>query len=103
MSTTLSCPGCGASIPPGEVRRDAEAFCETCDYPLFWAPVALQVAGEGAGSGIGLRRLPGAGGHAAEASVPCPTCRELNALTAVVCARCRAEMHPTPIVVVEAP
>ncbi|MCU1497990.1 MAG: hypothetical protein JWM47_1943 [Acidimicrobiales bacterium] len=99
-STMLSCPGCGNETELTEVRRDADAFCRLCDYPLFWAPVAVQLATRTAGAGVGLRRLPGTAGHAAEASLPCPTCREPNAFQASVCIRCGADLRP---VVFEAP
>ena len=39
-----------------------------------------------------LRRLPGTGGRATVAAVPCPHCAEPNAVSAVLCARCGLPM-----------
>lgn len=91
----VTCPGCGTVSRFEEVRRDADAFCRRCDYPLFWARGAVTALTSDEG-GEGLRRLPGTAGRQDEVSVPCRICREPNRPAAVVCIRCGAEMAAPP-------
>ena len=69
---------------------------------------------DGVDGDTGLRRLPGAAGRVAIATIDCWACREPNLLAAVVCVRCGADLsgpppppEPEPLppapVVVEAP
>src|SRR5690606_16933903 len=76
-------------------RRDADAFCRRCDYPLFWARGAVTALTSDEG-GEGLRRLPGTAGRQDEVAIPCRICREPNRPAAVVCIRCGAEMAAPP-------
>jgi hypothetical protein len=94
MTTTVMCPSCGTAAELDGATRSADEFCKKCDYPLFWAPIPVTLAGleDGGAAETTLRRLPGAGGKRAVASVPCPTCSELNAPTSLVCARCGGPM-----------
>ena len=96
MSTTITCPSCGTASALDRLNRTAEEFCRKCDYPLFWAPVPTTLEflnGDGeATAETTLRRLPGANGRRAVASIPCPTCSELNAPTTLVCHRCGGPM-----------
>lgn len=103
MTTELTCPTCGTQSHFEELTRDAAAFCRVCDFPLFWVRTArLQVA-TGPVSDTGLRRLPGAAGRVAIATFPCPSCTEPNPLTANICIRCGADLHPSPVVDEPAP
>ena len=97
MSVTITCPACATVSHFDEVSRDAASFCRNCDYPLFWTRSA-QLATVGAPDGAGLRRLPGAGGKATIAMLDCPVCTEQNMVTATVCVRCGADLHPAPVV-----
>lgn len=95
MTTTITCPSCGTAAALDGLNRTAEEFCRKCDYPLFWAPVPATLAamnGDEATAETTLRRLPGANGRRAVASVPCPSCSELNAPTSLVCHRCGGPM-----------
>lgn len=107
----VTCPSCGATARVTLNRREANDFCQTCDYPLFWTPSKIfrESSGDGDDS---LRRLPGTVGRATLASLSCPTCAEPNALSAQTCVRCGNPMHlvvekapppPPPAPVVEAP
>lgn len=100
MSTEITCPTCGTVSHFEELGRDAGSFCRTCDYPLFWVR-SVQLAAAGSGGDAGLRRLPGTAGRVAVATLDCPSCTEPNLVTATVCIRCGADMHPVPLV--EAP
>ena len=102
MSVETTCPACGTVSHFDELSRDASAFCRSCDYPLFWSRSAQLVA-VGAGDGTGLRRLPGTAGRQAVATRECPSCTEPNAITAAVCIRCGADMHPAPVAALPAP
>jgi phage tail-like protein len=39
-ASTTSCPVCGSSTGQTVPLMDADGFCRTCDFPLFWAPGA---------------------------------------------------------------
>lgn len=96
MSLDVSCPNCGTQSYFDELTRDAEAFCRKCDYPLFWAQASRGVSDEDLTQSFGLRRLPGAGGREAIATIACPQCAERNALARRICIRCGADLHPVP-------
>lgn len=89
------CPGCGTTSRFEAIRRDADAFCRRCDYPLFWARTAGPTLEADAG-GQGLRRLPGTAGRLEEAAIVCRSCREPNRPSAVVCIRCGIELAEPP-------
>jgi hypothetical protein len=90
----VTCPECGTAARVVFKRRDARDFCRACDYPLFWTPSAIQR--DRADADESLRRLPGTMGRATIASLPCPHCAELNALSAQICVRCGLALHPEP-------
>ncbi len=92
----ITCPACGTVSQFQEVGRDAGAFCPACDYPLFWARGDRRQGNEDGESQVGLRRLPGTVGRVSEATLDCPVCAEPNLLTASVCVRCGALLHPAP-------
>ena len=94
MTTMVVCPSCGTEAHLEGVTRSADEFCRKCDYPLFWAPAPTTIASleEDGTAEATLRRLPGSSGRRAVASVPCPTCSELNAPTSLVCIRCGGPM-----------
>jgi hypothetical protein len=89
----LTCPECGTAALVTVNRRDSADFCRTCDFPLFWTPAAVLLEGANRPAGESLRRLPGTVGRATVAALPCPTCAEPNALSALVCVRCGGPMH----------
>lgn len=92
---TLACPGCGTVTTVNLARRSASDFCPGCDYPLFWARPADTVLPEaGAAGQDARRRLPGASGSTALATVACPACAELNLPAAARCVRCGSTMVP---------
>jgi hypothetical protein len=94
---SVTCPSCGTVSYFDQLRRDAQEFCRRCDYPLFWVrsgDAVLPPSDEGGDAG--LRRLPGAGGRQAVASLGCPQCNEPNLYTAVLCIRCGADLRPAP-------
>lgn len=95
-ATTLTCPECGTRTTVTLSRRDSQDFCPSCDYPMFWARPE-QVAGlPDAGGDDARRRLPGASGASQLATVPCPSCGELNLPGAWLCIRCDASMIVAP-------
>jgi len=93
------CPECGTVTTLPAIRRASDEFCSHCDFPLFWAPSAVPASTVTENSDTTLRRLPGAGGRQIVGSRVCPTCGELNLLSAVRCVRCNGEMDPAPVVV----
>jgi hypothetical protein len=96
MKMAVECPGCGADVEIEPGRRSAELFCARCDYPLFWVTPPRSPEDEDDTGEMVLRRRPGAAGIRLPATVPCPTCRELNLVMELVCLRCGAPMHPEP-------
>jgi hypothetical protein len=96
MKVAVECPGCGHGVEIEPGRRSAELFCPRCDYPLFWVSPPRPAEGDEETGDTVLRRLPGAAGIRLRATVPCPVCRELNAVIALLCLRCGADMHPEP-------
>lgn len=101
---SVTCPECGTTAHVTVNRRDAIDFCRNCDYPLFWTPSVIIRDFSGTADDS-LRRLPGARGRAAIASVPCPHCAELNMVSAETCIRCGRPMRIVPELapVVQAP
>lgn len=97
------CPECGTVSTLPAIRRASDEFCPHCDFPLFWAPSAVPESSASESTDSTLRRLPGAGGRLIVGSRVCPTCGELNLLSAVRCTRCDGEMDPAPVVVPEPP
>lgn len=93
---TIVCPECGTASAVSLARRDADDFCPTCDYPLFWARPQDRTVAAQDGPDDARRRSPGASGALLLATVPCPVCAELNLPSAVVCIRCGADMVPPP-------
>jgi hypothetical protein len=98
MTTELTCPTCGTASFVDDIARDAALFCRVCDYPLFWVRSARLSAPSATVTDTGLRRLPGALGRVTIATIPCPSCTEPNLLSANVCIRCGADMHPAPVI-----
>ena len=93
---TIVCPECGTPCAVSLSRRDADDFCPTCDYPMFWARPQERTGGAQDGADDARWRSPGASGALRLATVPCPACQELNLPSAVLCVRCGAEMAPPP-------
>jgi MFS family permease len=95
LTIDVICPTCNTVSRVDEVERDASGFCQTCDYPLFWANRAttVKVANNRPGE-IGLRRLPGTEGRAILERITCPVCVEPNLLVNYFCIRCGADLHP---------
>jgi hypothetical protein len=91
----ITCPTCGTVTYLEELKRDADAFCRGCDYPLFWVRSQM-TAPQTDDDGIGLRRLPGTTGQILIAAIYCPACDEPNKVTATICIRCGADLHPKP-------
>jgi hypothetical protein len=89
----LTCPECGTPARVTVNRREAEDFCRTCDYPLFWTPAIVVRDRSDLNADPALRRLPGTVGRVAVASFPCPHCAEPNALGAEICVRCGRPMR----------
>jgi hypothetical protein len=100
MTIDITCPTCGTESFFEEVGRDAAAFCRVCDYPLFWVNTVKLGVQSGELGDTGLRRLPGTAGRIAVAMLACPNCTEPNPVTASICIRCGADLHPVPPVVV---
>lgn len=96
MKVVVECPGCGAGVEIEPGRRSAELFCARCDYPLFWVTPPRSAEEDDERSDVVLRRRPGAGGIRLPATIPCPTCRELNLIHELLCVRCGAAMQPEP-------
>jgi hypothetical protein len=91
----VTCPRCGAAGEVSTGRRRSEDFCPGCDYPLFWTPGRITLAG-GAPVAESVRRLPGTGGRSGATHRSCPACAEHNRLDAVLCLRCGAPLDPPP-------
>lgn len=102
VTTQVTCPTCGTVSHLEELARDADAFCRTCDFPLFWARTE-RVLGASGESGAGLRRLPGTAGRVDVATIDCPECREPNPVARTICIRCGSLLRPVAPVVVVAP
>jgi hypothetical protein len=101
VPTEVVCPTCNTVARLDEVGRDASCFCQTCDYPLFWANQTSFASAPGLGSVAGnggLRRLPGTEGWAISDQITCPECAEPNLVTENYCVRCGADLHPRPAV-----
>lgn len=91
---TIVCPECGTPSAVALARRDADDFCPTCDYPMFWARPQDRTGGAQDGVDDARWRSPGASGASLIATVPCPACEELNVPSAAVCVRCGVSMVP---------
>ena len=89
----VTCPECGEMATVDAARRDAQDFCQNCDFPLFWARSTV-VLPSGQETGASLRRLPGTVGRAATAALLCPHCGEPNSPAAQTCVRCLLSLHP---------
>ncbi len=96
MTMDVTCPSCGTVSYFDELNRDANAFCRVCDYPLFWARSTTFADAGDTGGGVGLRRLPGTAGRVTVAMLACPNCSEPNSVSANICIRCGADLHPAP-------
>ncbi len=94
--TTLTCPDCGHQAFFDRMRRGADEFCPTCDYPLFWAKSDVPIGELEESVDATRRRLPGAGGRLTIGSRTCPECTEHNRLSATHCIRCGADLDPPP-------
>ena len=93
------CPGCGIIVVLEPGRRDAAAFCPSCDYPLFWAGGRVTVLDTKAEAEASLRRLPGTAGMVTVGMITCWQCREPNPVTNTFCLRCGADLSGPPVVV----
>lgn len=102
-TTEVTCPSCGTVSHFEELGRDGDAFCRTCDFPLFWARAPRLDGGLADSGDEGLRRLPGTGGRLTLATVSCPVCTEPNNLSATICVRCGADIYTPPAPPVEEP
>ncbi len=96
MKMAVECPGCGADVEVEAGRRTADLFCGRCDYPLFWVTPPRAPEGDEESGDMVLRRRPGAAGIRMPATVPCPSCRELNPVLETTCIRCGSPMQPEP-------
>ena len=102
VAIEVMCPTCNTVGHFDEVERDADCFCQTCDYPLFWArprhtgPGAVPAASPAELPEGGRRRLPGTEGWAISEQLVCPRCFEPNLTTEGFCVRCGADLHPRP-------
>jgi hypothetical protein len=104
MPTDVVCPTCNTVSHFEDLDRDAGGFCNTCDYPLFWANrTAFAASGTVTSERVGLRRLPGTEGWAIPQHIACPVCSEPNLLTEDYCVRDGAELRPKPPPPVEVP
>lgn len=92
----LACPECGTMATVTLGRRDAQDFCRSCDFPMFWARPERPTGGSDEVGDDARRRLPGASGTTTLATVPCPHCAELNLPGAWLCVRCEGSMVPEP-------
>ncbi len=92
----VTCPECGQVATVDMARRQADDFCTSCDFPLFWARGQVIPTG-GEDSGASLRRLPGTVGRAATAALICPHCAEPNPPAGEICIRCSLSLHPVEI------
>lgn len=95
-ASTIACPECGTLTTVTLSRRDADDFCPSCDYPMFWARPQQAVVGPGLEGDDARRRSPGASGSVHVATVPCPSCNELNLPGAWICVRCGGSMVVPP-------
>lgn len=87
MSTVL-CPQCGIENSDPEGTRSSNAFCVSCDYPLFFARGVVNHGSSD--TDFARERLPGVAGVAKRAWIPCPDCGELNPRDGINCLRCGA-------------
>jgi MFS family permease len=95
LAIDVICPTCNTMSRLDELERDASGFCQTCDYPLFWANRATTVAViSGRAGEVGLRRLPGTEGRATVEQIACPVCVEPNLIVNFFCVRCGSELRP---------
>src|SRR4051812_15545266 len=92
----VTCPECGQVATVDMARRQADDFCTSCDFPLFWARGQVMPS-VGEDSGASLRRLPGTVGRAATAALICPHCAEPNPPAGEICIRCSLSLHPVEI------
>jgi hypothetical protein len=106
MTIPVTCPDCGFVAEFDTIQRSAEEFCPKCDYPLFWVKTDAPTVGGTESIDSTRRRLPGAGGRVTVGSRSCPSCAELNRLSATTCIRCGSLLDPpapAPLEIVPAP
>lgn len=97
--TNILCPQCGFENTDPEGVRSASGFCQSCDYPLFFARGVVNRVEDD--SDMARTRLPGVAGMSRRAWLPCPDCGELNPREGTNCLRCGAilaqpEAEPEP-------
>lgn len=93
---TIVCPSCGHIAEFDAMRRAADEFCRTCDFPLFWARADQPAFDQAAADAASRRRLPGSAGRQTMASKVCPECGELNPTEVRYCIRCGNDFTPPP-------
>lgn len=84
----ILCPNCGVENDDPEGARSSQAFCSTCDFPLFFGRGEVRRPDED--SDAAHARLPGVAGMGRRSWLPCPDCGELNPRDGVNCLRCGA-------------
>jgi hypothetical protein len=94
---TTSCPGCGKPwFGPLPDRASANAFCQTCDYPMFLKPRVVVVDADPAREPA-KRRSPGVNGRDLVGQMACPRCGESNRPDEDgFCLRCGDPLVPPP-------
>jgi hypothetical protein len=94
---TVSCPGCGKPwFGPLPERASANAFCASCDYPMFLKPRVVVVDKDPAREPA-KRRSPGVNGRDLVGQMACPRCGESNRPDEDgFCVRCGDPLVPPP-------
>lgn len=91
----VTCPECGTLATINVGGRASSDFCQTCDYPLFWAKGRAQQA-VAEDTTDALFRAPGTSGAATPSAIGCPACGEQNPPVRETCLRCHAVLRPPP-------
>jgi hypothetical protein len=94
---TVSCPGCGKPwVGPLPDRASANAFCPSCDYPMFLKPRVVVLDKDPAREPA-KRRSPGVNGRDLVGQMACPRCGESNRPDEDgSCLRCGDPLVPPP-------
>jgi hypothetical protein len=76
VEVALRCPICAkpatVQLP---VRRSADEFCASCDFPLFWSP---ELVGRDSGGNV--------------SASPCDACAHVNPADSAFCNHCGARI-----------
>ena len=81
-ASPTACPGCGTPTEHVALLMDADEFCTTCDFPLFWAPGAQRLPPMAAITPIDPDPELSSSRVDQATTVACPSCDQITELDA---------------------